>query len=252
MAMYLMLKSSTTDFFFRDAGVLIQAAGSVFPDPTIIQTLSKSSDLRARVQAGTVIVNNGADLSVADGLKYLEQLWLMSGNDTAPQFTQVEGSISDLQHGSRGAGTLHPAATAVAPGFMSAADKAKLDGVFPKAHNNISLSFGSSTGAGVTQTGAAYLASRYLYFAGTAHFGTPTGLRIVAQRSSGTDNCIVRIVDVGTGLTVAAINTITAGTPTIYTQNTLANLSAAETIWRLDISGGGAGTKIELFSLDLD
>ena len=162
------------------------------------------------------------------------------------------GTISDAQHGARGVTASHALATPTSSGFMSDIDKTKLNGVGTNAHNNISLSFGSSTGAGVTQTGAAYLAARYVYFAGTTHFGTPTGLRVVAQRSSGTDNCVVRIVDVGTGLTVATINTINAGTPTIYTQNTLANLSAAVTVWRLDISGGGAGTKVELFSLDLD
>lgn len=39
------------------------------------------------------------------------------------------GEITDAQHGSRGAGTMHPTASASDPGFMSSADKTKLDGL---------------------------------------------------------------------------------------------------------------------------
>lgn len=42
----------------------------------------------------------------------------------------VVGIISDAQHGNRGGGALHAIATAGANGFMSAADKTKLDAIF--------------------------------------------------------------------------------------------------------------------------
>ncbi len=45
-----------------------------------------------------------------------------------PNDIQV-GVISDTQHGDRGKGTLHEVATAAIAGFMSAADKTKLDGL---------------------------------------------------------------------------------------------------------------------------
>lgn len=131
--MDLILKSSTSDYLLADVGVVVKAgAGSTFSNiPPLIRALAQSSGLRARVIAGTTIVNNGAvDLNAADGQRYLNQLWLMSGNDVSPQMSQVEGVISDTQHGSRSGRTLHSAVVAgVSNGFMTAADKTKLDGV---------------------------------------------------------------------------------------------------------------------------
>lgn len=51
------------------------------------------------------------------------------------QFTDVGGTVTDTQHGSRGGGTLHAAATQTTAGFMSSADKTKLDGVQTSAIN---------------------------------------------------------------------------------------------------------------------
>ena len=42
-------------------------------------------------------------------------------------FGQIAGTISDVQHANRGGGTLHAVATTVLAGFMSGADKTKLD-----------------------------------------------------------------------------------------------------------------------------
>jgi hypothetical protein len=42
-------------------------------------------------------------------------------------FSAIGGTLSDAQHGSRGGGSLHPAATPSVAGFLSATDKAKLD-----------------------------------------------------------------------------------------------------------------------------
>lgn len=52
--------------------------------------------------------------------------WVVIGS---VQLTDQLGELSDPQHGSRGGGTLHAVATISVNGFLSAADKAKLDGV---------------------------------------------------------------------------------------------------------------------------
>jgi hypothetical protein len=55
--------------------------------------------------------------------------WSAAGTGTwsTPNFTEFGGTLTDVQHGSRGGGTLHSAVTTSANGFMIAADKAKLD-----------------------------------------------------------------------------------------------------------------------------
>lgn len=57
------------------------------------------------------------------------------------------GVISDVQHGNRSGGALHAVATGGANGFMSAADKSKLDGIDAGAQNIVA-------GAGLTETGS--------------------------------------------------------------------------------------------------
>lgn len=137
--MDLILKSSTSDYLLADVGVVVKAGtGSTFSNiPPLIRALAQSSGLRARVLAGTTIVNNGSvDLNATDGQMYLNQLWLMSGNDVSPQMSQVEGTISDTQHGARSGGTLHAAAVAgVSDGFITAANQTKLNGIATGATN---------------------------------------------------------------------------------------------------------------------
>ncbi|MDX1421546.1 MAG: hypothetical protein R3322_00310 [Kiloniellales bacterium] len=53
-------------------------------------------------------------------------------------------------HGSRGGGTLHTAATAGVSGFMSAADKSKLDGIPASATSNAAASQNSTSSSGTT------------------------------------------------------------------------------------------------------
>jgi len=50
-----------------------------------------------------------------------------AGSPTHHTMAQIAGTVSDSQHGSRGGGSLHATATSGSAGFMSAADKAKLD-----------------------------------------------------------------------------------------------------------------------------
>ena len=128
--MNLVLKSTGSSFVLQDVGVAIEpSAGSTFTGiPGLIRMLGQSVALRALVQAGSVVVNNGSiDLSALDGQKYLNQLWTQSGGDVSVQMASVEGAISDFQHGSKTLGTLHAEASQSVPGFMSATDKTKLD-----------------------------------------------------------------------------------------------------------------------------
>jgi hypothetical protein len=52
-------------------------------------------------------------------------------------FTDIDGSITDVQHGQRGGGSLHTAVTTSTNGFMIAADKTKLDGIADSANNYV-------------------------------------------------------------------------------------------------------------------
>jgi hypothetical protein len=62
-------------------------------------------------------------------------------------------SMSDAIHGNRGGGSLHAAATTTAAGFMSAADKTKLDGIATNADNYGGWSLdGSNIGSGYNVT----------------------------------------------------------------------------------------------------
>lgn len=60
---------------------------------------------------------------------------------------QVGVLATDAQHGVRGGGTQHAVATTLAAGFMSAADKAKLDG-FASSYFSAYASTGQAAGAG--------------------------------------------------------------------------------------------------------
>lgn len=131
MSMPLILKSTGSAFVLPDIGVIIGSEGNGGSDfsgiPELIRALGQSSNLRARVIAGTVKVNNGSvDLSALAGQQYLNQMWIQAGNDIAVQMGQVEGIISDYQHGARAGGTTHPVATTSVDGYMSAADKTRL------------------------------------------------------------------------------------------------------------------------------
>jgi hypothetical protein len=55
------------------------------------------------------------------------------------------GTISDAQHGSRGGGTLHSGATGASSGFLSSADKNKLDGIPSGGLKLFDYQFGRNT-----------------------------------------------------------------------------------------------------------
>jgi hypothetical protein len=73
---------------------------------------------------------------------------------------QVGVLASDAQHGSRGGGALHADATGAVAGFMSAADKTKLDGIASGAQPNQTITAGAGlvgggSGAAITVDAAA-------------------------------------------------------------------------------------------------
>lgn len=59
-----------------------------------------------------------------------------SGGSDALSLGSIAGTLTDAQHGNRSGGSLHAAATTSTAGFMSAADKAKLDGIQAGAEVN--------------------------------------------------------------------------------------------------------------------
>jgi len=83
--MYLKLISSGATFLLPDVGVLIEAdPGSVFENSKLLLDLAQSANLRARVEAGTVVVNDGSmNLTPSGGLQYLIHIWTQGGEDSA-------------------------------------------------------------------------------------------------------------------------------------------------------------------------
>jgi hypothetical protein len=254
--MNLTLKSTGSSFILPDVGVIIApGAGSDFSGISgLIRALGQSVDLRNRVIAGTVVVNNGAaDLSILEGQKYLNQMWLQSGHDIAVQMAQVEGVITDTQHGSRGGAGLHPNATPSVAGFMSPSDKTKSDDLGNSALPRLSYSFGDQASAGLMKAGAGYALRRYLRWPGTDAIGRTTGFlcKIVAFRSSGASAGSVRVYDETYGLTIVEQTGIAAASRTIYTPTIiLAALATGESVCRVDLDGG-SGSTVVLDSLEI-
>lgn len=134
MAATLIIKNNTASVVtIADVGMLIPASGQdSYADAQQIVELSASNSLRDLLTASTLTVNDGSsDLSLAQALIYLEKLWSRRGQVEAIQIPDLEGVISDVQHGARGGGTQHIVASASINGFMLAADKVKLDNLQP-------------------------------------------------------------------------------------------------------------------------
>jgi len=254
--MYLKLRhAGTGPYFLPDVGIEIpDTTGDDYPDAEIARQLAKSDVLRQLVNAGTIEVDSGSGwLSPAAGEQYLEEVWLRAAGDTPPDFTQISGTITDLQHGNRGAGTLHPAATPTVAGFMSPTDKGKLDGIGNQALPRMSFSFGDSTGSGVQKTGTGFAAVRYFRFPGTTAAGKTTGFvcKMIFRKSSGpgTSTVAARVYDETNGAVIALQSGVTLTTRAIYTP-VVSNLPAAEALFRLDIEGG-QGASIDFDFLEI-
>jgi hypothetical protein len=132
---------------------------------------------------------------------------------------QVGVLATDAQHGNRGGGTQHAVATTLAAGFMSSADKTKLDGITTGASTSILL-FGASSVTATTTT-------RYLfpsYHDGLAQTspiqyrvpraGTLKNMRVRHNTTGGNGNAIVytlRVNGVASALSISLASTATDG-----------------------------------------
>lgn len=77
MATLVLKKPTPGDFFISDVGVIIPGSGQdTFTDDGLIRELASSRVLRDAINAGTIVVNDGVqDLTAAQGLSYLNDLW---------------------------------------------------------------------------------------------------------------------------------------------------------------------------------
>lgn len=128
-------------------------------------------------------------------------------------------------HGDRGGGTLHAVATTLVAGFMSAVDKAKLDGIATGAAADI-LAFGAGSVAATTTL--RFLPYGFDFSLGPTtavqfrlpHGGTCRNLRVRHNVPSGNGNAIVytlRINGVVTLLSVSLASTASDGSDLVNT-----------------------------------
>jgi hypothetical protein len=96
------------------------------------------------------------DISTLSGNLGTGQHGDLSGDATAKHvFTQIGGTITDLQHGTRSGGTLHAEVTDTVDGFMIAADKQAFDTLFTTsgtASNNVNVTGVRVNGTRVVST----------------------------------------------------------------------------------------------------
>lgn len=165
--------------------------------------------------------------------------------------TNAEGAATSLArsnhthaHGNRGGGTLHPAATGAVNGFMTAADKTKLDTVLAGARPAIMVSMGDSNGPGVNVGSQTPTIVRYAIYRGTGSW-TPNSFKVVAQCSNAnTGYC--DIYDVTNGKVLATLS-FSGNTVQIVSGSTFANLPIGEAIIAFRAYRGSSSTTVTIF-----
>lgn len=147
-----------------NGGSLSIPAGSSFPVTPVAGELFWRTDTNAlyrrnagntswdQVAASVAGADHGALAGLGDDDHTQYQLRSEKGVANGYAGLQAGGDISDATHGSRGGGSLHASATTSVAGFLSAADKTKLDGVATGATNT---PLTSSAPADVTKAAAA-------------------------------------------------------------------------------------------------
>lgn len=147
-----------------NGGSLSIPAGSSFPVTPVAGELFWRTDTNAlyrrnagntswdQVAASVAGADHGALAGLGDDDHTQYQLRSEKGAANGYAGLQAGGDISDATHGSRGGGALHASATTSVAGFLSAADKTKLDGVAAGATNT---PLTSSAPVNVTKAAAA-------------------------------------------------------------------------------------------------
>jgi len=165
--------------------------------------------------------------------------------------TNAEGGATSLArsnhthgHGNRGGGSLHAAATGSVNGFMSAADKAKMDTVVAGARPQISVSMGDSNGPGVNTSSQTPTIIRYAIYRGTGAW-TPTSFKIIAQTSN-TQLGYCDLYDVTNGNVLATLS-FSGNTVQLISGTTFANLPAGEVMLAIRAYRGGSATTVSIY-----
>lgn len=164
----------------------------------------------------------------------------------------AEGAATSLarsnhvhDHGSQSTPTHHAVAVAgVSNGFLSAADKTKLDQVNAGARPQIMVSMGDSNGPGVSTGSTSPVVLRYATFRGTAVW-TPEIFKVVAQTSN-TQVGYMDIYDVTNGNVLATV-LFSGATPQIISTGTFANLPVGEALVAFRAYRGVAATTVTGF-----
>lgn len=172
-------------YTFVEAGTL-SGSGYVLTSTSVILETTALTFVQfsgaGQVIAGAGIAKSGNTLSIGAG----------DGSVTINADSIQVGVISDTNHGTRGGGTLHALAVAAgADGFMSGADKTKLDGM-SSAPGRAMLTWGN-TDIGITTT-TRYMTPGYL-----GAMATSTAIQLRAAYAGTLKNLRVHSNAVGSG-----------------------------------------------------
>jgi len=218
----ILVNNSAGDWTIDRLGGLIVPAGDILDITSIVSDAELANaiqkGLSAEFDSNHFLRIGGVDKTSAESSEFLTP-----GQAGGSAILLADGAINDTQHGSRGAGTLHPAATVSVPGFMSATDKTKLNGIVSGARPAITWSTGDNNGPGAVSGTSSPTILRYSIYAGTNSW-TPDTFQILAQTSNAARPVAVDIYDVTNGLLICSITGITGITPTIYSTTTLCAL----------------------------
>ena len=226
----------------RFGGLLVPAAGTLnatelLSDDELIAEIQKG--LGAEFDASHYLRIGGVDKTADESRGFLTP-----GQPGGSALLMANGAIDDAQHGTRGAGTLHPAADGANPGFLTAADYTKLAGIGPGSRPEVSAAMGDSNGPGVSTSSQTPVIERYVIFPGT-NVWTPTIFKVVAQTSNNNIG-YNDVYDVTNGQIIATVS-FAGATPQLISTATLANLPVGQAILAFRAYRGGASTTVTTF-----
>lgn len=110
---------------------------------------------------------------------------------------------------------------------------------------------GSNTVPYCNSTSTAWVAMRRFSFRGTANSGTPTSIKAVSYISNTSATGLIRIQDVTNGLTICSTATFNNNTAAIINLANIANLSANEAIWEVQIKSSTTTNTVYINSVNI-